>query len=184
MLIIFTKDMAKRSQNFSEGANKRRKTMAVSRRSPKPECKEGIVSISYTGATLANFHLTAVPTGADQAQRLGAKIKSLRIDCAMQSANGPIKVDLYIPKAVGTLFTGVYSDPMDPDSFILLKSFFVNSGQNEFNREGMFYSHKLPYGVVTSYDTTNVRRNPIYARITTPSADTVTGYFRLWYVDN
>ena len=180
--------VAKRALNFGTPSRKRARIQPtmVLYRSPRPEMKFFETTFAYAGIATLNLDLNEMAQGSNVNERVGNKIKVWSIEFILaQAAGDPIRVDLLMPNLVTDNPSHTFSQAVDRKKFNVLLTKFLHSGANE-NSRGCIVRHKLPYGVVTKFfdsGANSCNSNLIMAHITTPSATTVTGYFRIWYTD-
>ena len=180
--------VAKRALNFGTPSRKRTKAQPyVLYRGLNPEMKYHDQIIPYSAKTTVTLNLCDVAQGTDVDERIGAKIKVWRIEYFLAQVSGdPIRVDLLISNIAGHVFAHGYDGSIDRQRCSHLKTSVLHSGSS-LNSRGALVHHKLPYGVVVKYSGilgSTVNANQLIAQVTTPTATTITGYFRIWYTDS
>lgn len=177
---------AKRALNMgSTPAGKRAKRATTVFRGTKTETKWIFTSLTHTSTSASNTLLTSIPQGANQSERIGLKVKALRIEAVLTS-QVPLKVTFYTPYDADDTAT-MTNDTLvpDPTKFVTLGSYVFNNHAAS-QSQIMTINHKLPLGVVCRWDSTtgtSTAKNPIYAQVSSVGNVTVTGQFRVWYID-
>ncbi len=150
----------------------------------KPEMKDYNLAISHAATTASDYQVNEIANGANEAQRVGTKIKQWNIECLLVSSL-PVRIDLYMPHDPTTTVAHSYSQQLDTESLTKLGTYFF-SPKTSGTDEGFHFFHRLPLGVVTKFTGTagnTAVKNLIQARVTTTANTTVGGYIRIWYTD-
>lgn len=155
-------------------------------RAPRTEIKHVTNTITYVGATSQAIYINNPVQGPGVNERIGNKIKVLYIEAVIAcTASTPIRLDLVLPNDATSAFTPVFDGPLDRRIMSVMKTQFLTNGTS-VAASGAVIGHKLPYGLNVRYtDGTagSINKGTILAGLSTPSAQTITGYFRVWYTD-
>lgn len=155
-------------------------------RGPRTEMKHLTTTTVYTATTANAFVINNPVQGPAQNERIGNKIKVHFIEAVIAcTASTPIRLDLVLPNDSNVAFTATYDGALDRRSVNPLLTRFLHNGTTTA-AAGTLISHRLPFGIVTKHlDGTNAtpNKNAIIVCLSTPVAQTITGYFRTWYTD-
>lgn len=178
---------AKRALNFGSTPRKRARmtTRSQSRRvyGTKPEMKYHVLNVTHVTSNATTQSINEIPGGPGVLQRVGAKVKIWNIEWVL-ACQVPTRVDLILANQASDTPTNTYPSAID---------------RTEFNQIEMMQLHppttstaafsgnvKLPLGLIAKYNLTagsSINKGKLYARITSQTNQTVTGYFRIWYTD-
>lgn len=182
--------VAKRRLDFGTPRGKRVKgspPALVLYRTPKTETKFITTAINHVGSTGTSTVVNNPAQGSGFDQRIGNQIKCWFLEGVVAcTASTPIRLDVIIPNDPGAGFLASFDGALDRRQMTVLATKFLTNGTS-FAASGAVVRHKFPLGVVTKFsDATagSINRNTIYCVLTTPSAQTITGYFRVWYKDH
>jgi len=162
-------------------------TPVIYGRGPRTEMKRIETGISHF-ATTSNTECTAIVQGRDVNERIGNRVKVLRIEGLIRSTTDKVlRVTLCSPKDNSTAPANTISSALDLDDFWVVKDWFLNAG-TEVNNRGHMFNIKFPMGAVTQFGaptagTSDYRKNRFILRIVSEGTDTVIGYVRTWYID-
>ena len=151
----------------------------------RPEMKTYSRAIVHTAATLTELRFNQISQGTGPGQRIGSKIKVLRLEGMIRCPLTSVRLTIYAPKDVNEVMGASLEGPIDRDKFWVIKDWWLHSNTSADNR-GHFFHHKFPLGANSEYVGTNgsgLRKNSFLLRIQTTGSTDATGYMRCWYID-
>ena len=151
----------------------------------RPEMKTFSRPLVHTATTLSEITFNNIAQGVASGQRIGSKIKVLRLEGMLRCATNSVRATVYAPKDVNEVLGASLEGPIDRDKYWVLRDYWLHTGTINDNR-GAFFSHKLPLGAIAEYGGSSGashRKNKFYLRLQTTGAADVTGYIRTWYID-
>lgn len=179
---------AKRRLDFTTPSRKRRKAapMVLYRNvGTKPEMKTLVTTTTYVADTTDVRSICTMAAGSASGQRVGNRIKVWCVEGLVAcSASTPIRLDIMTYDTSGSI-TYTYDGALDRRKLFPVFSKFLINGTTQAAAGYQFF-HRLPYGIVVRYpddSSTGGCHNDIVACLATPGAETITGYFRIWYTD-
>lgn len=178
---------AKRALNFGPTPmTKRRRTVPVSTaryRLSKPEMKAADFSITHTSVSESNTDLSQLSLGTGVNNRVGSRVKAWRIQGRF-TASQPIRIELLMMNDASDSPTNTAITLYNYRRAVNLGTYIYDL---QVSNSLVDFDHKLPIGLNMTYDgtaSTDIVRNKVVARITTATATTVSGEFRLYFTDN
>lgn len=181
--------VAKRALNFGTPRSKRARKSVSSMllyRPLTPEVKFNDLPIVYNSASAATFFINSINQGTAVFNRVGAKVKVYKVEYVIAQASGdPVRVDLLLNNVAGSSPAHTFDTSINRRLFSILSTKYLHSGAS-LNSRGALVTYNLPYPVIAKFGDalgSTINAGQIAARITTPSATTVTGYFRVFYTD-
>jgi len=151
----------------------------------RPEMKTFSRAIIHSATTLSETRFNQISQGTGPDQRIGSKIKVLRLEGMMRCSTNSVRATIYSPKDVNEVLGASLEGPIDRDKYWVLKDWWLHTGTVNDNR-GAFFSHKLPLGANSEYTSTGgtgLRKNLFWLRIQSTGNADVTGFMRCWYID-
>lgn len=175
---------------FPSSVTAKRRKVTRATRVKKTELKfaDLILDSLSSGGNAAASLSALITSGAGEGQRVGSKIKIVKIECKYNAANWTaFKDDGMVTRIImhkdpsdtpAISDAGVFHDPADT---ILLHEELTSPGTGMAGA----WTWYGPLNVEFSGDTTTVRKNNVYAQVHhgAGAAGTIRCRFRVWYVD-